>query len=273
MASAARFFDDPRYLRTVVSEKPPANSVAQARAAAHLAGCRAGAVILDAGCGNGRHSLPLARAGFRVVGLDRSRPLLTAARHAAGGAKWPYFVRDSYTSLPFERGAFDAVLWLGTALGYLGDGGDRVALREFRRVLAPGGRLVIETLHRDALGVTLMQHEERPLPGGGTLCFDRRFDRLRRIMYEEQRFEDGGRADESRAYELRVYGTDELRRLLEEAGFVVVGRHGSVAGDGEPSPATPLVLVAVVPEHRRSPRSSSLVGNAERPHVSSISGW
>lgn len=257
MTSAARFFDDPRYLRTVVSEKPTAESVAQALGAAQLARCGPGALILDAGCGNGRHSLPLARAGFRVVGLDRSGPLLAAARHAAGGAKWPYFVRDSYTRLPFDSGVFDAVLWLGTSLGYLGEQGDRVAVREFRRVLVPGGRLVIETLHRDALGVTLVRHEERPLPGGGILCIERRFDRLRRVMYEEQRFEDGGRADQARAYELRVYGEDELRRLVEEAGFVVVGRHASLAGDGEPSPASPLVLVAMVPEHGSSPRSAS----------------
>jgi SAM-dependent methyltransferase len=256
MASAARFFDDPRYLRTVVSEKPPAKSVEQARAAARLAGCRARALILDAACGNGRHSLPLARAGFRVVGLDRSGPLLGAARCAAGGARWPWFVRDSYTRLPLESAAFDAVLCLGTALGYLGEGGDRAALREFRRVLAPGGRLVIETLHRDALGVALLAHEERPLTGGATLCFDRRFDRLRRVMYEEQRLEDGGRADRARAYELRVYGENELRRLVEQAGFVVVGRHASLAGEGEPSPATPLVLVAAVPDHRRPPRSA-----------------
>jgi SAM-dependent methyltransferase len=257
MASAASFFEDPRYLSTVVAEKPRAKSVAQARDAARLAGCGAGAAILDAGCGNGRHSLPLARAGFRVVALDSSRRLLAAARRAAGTATWPRFVRGSYTSLPFEPAAFDAVLWLGTAIGYLGDAGDRAALCEFRRVLAPGGRLVIETLHRDALGVTLMGHDERPLAGGGTLCFDRRFDRARRVMHEEQRFENGGRADPPRAYELRVYGEHELRRMLEQAGFVVVGRHASLAGDGEPSPATPLVLVAEVPDGHRSPGSAS----------------
>ena len=253
---SAAFFDDPRYLSTVVAEKPPAKSVAEARGAARLGGCGNGAAILDAGCGNGRHSVPLAQAGFRVVGLDRSRPLLAAAKRAAGGARWPYFVRGSYATLPFESAAFDAVLWLGTALGYLGEGGDRAALRDFRRVLAPRGRLVIETLHRGALGVTLGEHEERPLAGGGTLCFDRRFDRTRGVMYEEQRLEDGVRADPPRAYELRVYGEDELRGLLEEAGFVVVGRHDSLAGEGEPSPATPLVLVAEVPDRRRSPGSA-----------------
>ena len=46
------------------------------------------------------------------------------------------------------------------------------------------------------------------------------------------------------AYGVRVYGERELCRMLELAGFEVIGRHASLAGDGEPSPATPLVLVA-----------------------------
>jgi SAM-dependent methyltransferase len=244
MPPAARFFDDPRYLRTVVAEKPAAESAAQAHAAARLACCRPGGLILDAGCGNGRHAVPLAGAGYRVVGLDCSGPLLAAARRAAGGAPWPRFVRGSYTTLPFERGVFDAVLCLGTALGYLGDEGDRTALGEFRRVLAPGGRLVVETLHRDEIGARLSEHEERPLPRGGTLCFERRFDRARGVMREAQRLADGTGDGSPRAYELRAYGVDELRRMLEGAGFVVIGRHASLAGEGEPSPATPLVLVA-----------------------------
>ena len=252
MISAARFFDDPRYLTTVAVEKARATSAREAREVERLVSCRPGALILDAGCGNGRHSLPLADAGFRVVGLDRSRPLLAAAHRAAGGAKWPRFVRGSYTKLPLASHAFQAVLWLGTSVGYLGDGGDRTALDEFRRVLAPGGRLVIQTLHRDALGVGLPDRDERPLAGGGTLCFSRRFDRARRVMYEEQRLEDGGRRDTPRGYELRVYGQDELARMVEQAGFVIVGRHASLDGQGEPSPVTPLVLVAEVPGRPRS---------------------
>jgi SAM-dependent methyltransferase len=243
MAADLRFFDDERFLRTVVAEKAPAESALQAQGAARLAGCDSGAAILDAGCGNGRHALPLARAGYRVVALDGSGVLLTAARRAARGARWPYFVRGSYTRLPFAAGTFDAVLCLGTALGYLGDEGDRAALREFRRVLTPGGRLVIETLHRDELGASLCEREERPLARGGTLRFDRRFDRTRSVMREAQRLEERGEDGSPRSYELRVYGADELGRMLEQAGFAVVGRHASLRGEGEPSPATPLVLV------------------------------
>jgi SAM-dependent methyltransferase len=243
MPAAVRFFDDERYLRTVLAEKPPAESAAQARDAARLAGARSGARVLDAGCGNGRHALPLAREGHRVVALDSSGVLLSAGRRAARGGPWPQFVRGSYAALPFAPGAFDAVLCLGTALGYLGEQGDRAALREFRRVLAPGGRLVIETLHRDELGARLRESEERPLGRGHTLRFERRFDRARGVMLEAQRLEEGAGNCESRSYELRVYDADELRRMMEGAGFAVIGRHASLAGGGEPSPGTPLVLV------------------------------
>jgi SAM-dependent methyltransferase len=152
--------------------------------------------------------------------------------------------------LPLETGTLDAVLWLGTALGYLGEGGDRMALREFRRVLAPGGRIVIETLHSAALGEKLREREERPLAGGGTLCFERRFDRARGSMHEEQRLEDGAEADPPRAYALRVYSERELCRMLERAGFAVVGRHASLVDGGEPSPGTPLVVVAEARDRR-----------------------
>lgn len=184
-----------------------------------------GSVILDAGCGEGRNAVPLARAGCRVVGLDRSRRLLAAApRHPRLRV-----VCGSYEQMPFRDGAFDAVLFLGTALGY--GGSDRQALREARRVLAPDGRLVIETLHRDEIGEALPQHEERDLPGGDTLCFDRDFDRWTSVLHEAQRL-NGGPA---LAYELRVYEEEELARMVEDAGFEIVS--------AEATPVTPLVLV------------------------------
>src|SRR5947207_3717674 len=132
MPAAARFFDDPRYLRTVAAEKPAARSAGEAYDAATLADCQPGALILDAGCGSGRHAAPLARAGFGVVGLDDSRILLAAARRTGCDAQ---FVHGSYAALPFEGCVFDTVLCMGTALGYLGQEGDRAALRGFRRVL------------------------------------------------------------------------------------------------------------------------------------------
>jgi SAM-dependent methyltransferase len=248
MPPAALFFDDEQYLRTIVAEKPQAASAAEAQGAARLAGCLPGSAILDAGCGNGRHAWPLAGAGHKVVGLDSSRMLLAAAQRGTRGSVRPRFVRGSYALLPFEPGSFDAVLCLGTALGYLGDAADRAALREFRRVLAPAGRLVVETLHRLEIGARLTDYEERPLASGGVLRFDRRFDRARGLMRETQRLENGTGDGSPHAYELRVYGERELCRMLEDAGFTLIGCHASLAGEGEPSPVTPLVLVAEAAE-------------------------
>jgi SAM-dependent methyltransferase len=228
----------------VTAEKPRAKSAAEAHAAVTLAGCGEPARILDAGCGNGRHAVPLARAGHRIVGLDSSAVLLAAARRAARDRPWPHLVRGSYSRLAFEPAIFDAVLCLGTSLGYMSDEGDAAALREFKRVLAPGGRLVIETLHRGEIGDRLGEHEERTLARGATLRFEREFDPRRSVMRETQRLDDGRGESRPRTYELRAYGDDELCDMLERAGFEVIGRHASLSGTGKPSSATPLVLVA-----------------------------
>ena len=56
-----------------------------------------------------------------------------------------------YRELPFPDESFDAALNLYTSLGYLGDDEDTKVLAAIRRVLREGGRLVIETMHRDRL--------------------------------------------------------------------------------------------------------------------------
>jgi SAM-dependent methyltransferase len=241
------FFDHPQYLRTVRAERTDAASTEEALAAARLVRCKPGALILDAGCGDGRHAVPLARAGYRVVAFDRSSLLLAAGRRSAGGARWPRFVRGSYASLPCGTGRFAAVLSLGTALGYLGDDGDLRALCEFRRVLVPGGRLVIETLHREQLEGRLAAHEERSLPGGATLRLDRRFDVGRGILREAQRLRDDAGWGPVRAYEMRLYGVRELGSMLGQAGFGQTEWYGSLAGGGKPTPTTALVVVAHAP--------------------------
>jgi SAM-dependent methyltransferase len=256
------FFDHPLYLRTVHAERTDAASAEEALAAVRLAGCKPGACILDAGCGNGRHAVPLARAGYRVVALDRSAPLLAAGRRSARGARWPIFVRGSYSSLPFGTGRFDAVLSLGTALGYLGDDGDQRALCEFRRVLLPGGRLLIETLHREQLDAGFAAHEDRELPGGATLRYDRGFDPARGILHEAQRLRDDGGWGPARSYDIRVYGIDELRSMLGYAGFMDTRWYGSLFGEVQPTPRTALVALARAPQAPASPSGRAISRSA-----------
>jgi SAM-dependent methyltransferase len=248
-AEASRFFDDPQFMRTALAERTDVESSRDALDAARLARCPPGALVLDAGCGPGRHALALAGMGYRVVGLDRAAVLLAAGRRAAGGAPWPLFVRGDYARLPFPDGSFDAVLNLGTALGYRGEREDLAALREFRRVLARGGRLVLETAHRDAAepGGALAEHAERTLPAGSTLRIQRQFDARRGLLHEVQQLCDHDVWGARRAYTVRLYAAAELDRMLARAGFGAPEFHGSLTGRGVPGQADPLVVVASAP--------------------------
>ena len=131
------------YLRAYAEDERQSDAEAQAFAAATLAGCPGGGDLLDVACGFGRHAVPLARAGFRVVGVDRSEALLEEARRRADGERGPELVRADYRELPFKDESFDAAVNLFTSLGYLGDEEDVRVLAEIRRVLKPGGRLVL----------------------------------------------------------------------------------------------------------------------------------
>src|SRR2546423_4719061 len=148
---------------------------AEAAAAARLAGLEPGADVLDCPCGYGRHSIPLARAGYHVVGADRSPALLEEARRRAGEGEWPRWVEADHRELPFDGASFDAVFNLFSSLGYRGEEGDRRTLSELRRVLRPGGALVVETMHRDRLARIFQPNQWEPLPDAGLLLEARRF--------------------------------------------------------------------------------------------------
>jgi SAM-dependent methyltransferase len=97
---------------------------------------------LDVGCGPGRASLVLAAAGARVTAVDLHEPFLQRTRAAAreaGLADRVAVVRASMTALPHPDGAFD-LLWCEGAAYLMGV--DR-ALRDWRRLLRPGGALVL----------------------------------------------------------------------------------------------------------------------------------
>jgi ubiquinone/menaquinone biosynthesis C-methylase UbiE len=108
-----------------------------------LMGDVAGLKVLDAGCGSGAHAAALLARGAIVTGIDKSSSMLALARERLGGAP-TLSEADLATPLPFADGAFDRVL-AALVLHYIEDWS--LPLHEFRRVLVPGGRLVISTHH------------------------------------------------------------------------------------------------------------------------------
>ncbi len=91
--------------------------------------------ILDAGCGSGRNMVELARHGS-VTGIELSETSVALARDRGAGE----VVAGSILEMPFAEDSFDLAVSLDV-IEHLED--DLAALRELRRVVAPGGSLLV----------------------------------------------------------------------------------------------------------------------------------
>jgi SAM-dependent methyltransferase len=97
------------------------------------AGALAGKTVLDLACGAGRHVRALARRRARVVGIDRSWPLLEKARAARGEAiERQQLVAGDLRALPFADRSFDIALSMFTSLGYFEEDGRRKTAHRWR---------------------------------------------------------------------------------------------------------------------------------------------
>jgi SAM-dependent methyltransferase len=233
------------YVRTYARLDDGAASEEEALQAVRLAGCAAGADVLDCPCGYGRHALPLARAGYRVVGVDSSEAMLAEAERRAGGAAGLRVVRADYRQLPLPDESFDAALNLFTSLGYWGEKGDRLALAELRRVLRPGGALVVDTANRDRIVSGFRARDWDQFPGGEAILEERRFDPVEGVVEARHTLVEPDGRRQVYGYRLRVYTATELASLLRGAGFGEVAFHGGL--DGSPlTERSRLVAVARV---------------------------
>jgi SAM-dependent methyltransferase len=110
--------------------------------------------ILELGCGTGRVLAPLAAAGYRITGVDRSRPMLDRARSAMQAQasilrERVTLVEGSMTEAEHAPGGpFGlAIFSLNGLMHVPAIAGQRAALASARRALDPRGMLVIDTLN------------------------------------------------------------------------------------------------------------------------------
>jgi SAM-dependent methyltransferase len=151
-ASVARFYDELADDYHLIYADWEASAGRQGAALHALLG-RKRADVLDCSCGIGTQAIGLARQGHRVTGTDLSaRAVARAAREAARrDLALPVAVADM-RRLPFHGGRFDAVVCADNALPHLLTAADvSTALAEMRRVLRPGGRLLLSTRPYDEL--------------------------------------------------------------------------------------------------------------------------
>ena len=152
--------------------------------------------VLDVGCGTAALLPRLAAWGARFdsyTGLDLAPEMLRMARAKAGDETSAAFVAGSAEALPFRAGAFDTAV-SASAMHYW-DAPD-AALAEIRRVLRPGGRLLLLDWQRDPWPMRLADLGMR----------------IARVPYA------------------RTYSRAEAVELLDGAGFRIVGEARGSAG-------------------------------------------
>jgi SAM-dependent methyltransferase len=237
---------DEIYLTTYAVNLRERDSPAEAAAAARLAGVQPPAEILDAPGGFGRHSIPLADAGFRVTSVDRSAVQQEEGRRRAGDAEWPRFVQADFRELPFDERSFDAVLCLFSSIGYRGEKSDRETFAEFLRVLRPGAALVVETQHRDRIMAIFQERGWEHLEDDAVLLEERRFDYVAGEITTDHTLAPADGSRRSVSFRLRVYTATELVRMLDGVGFGTIECFGDLEG-GELSRETRLVIRARKP--------------------------
>jgi ubiquinone/menaquinone biosynthesis C-methylase UbiE len=115
---------------------------------------RPAARLIDIGCGAGRNAVPLARAGWRVVGTDLSSAMLATAAsrvEAEALSNRMDLVLAAMESLPFAANTFDFVVAHGIWNLARSERQFRSAVREAARVARPGALLFLFTFSRHTL--------------------------------------------------------------------------------------------------------------------------
>ena len=238
---------------------------------------QAGGAVLELGCGTGRISLPLGRAGVPLVGIDRSEPMLARARTRVRRSKLAgrvSLVRGDIRYLPFE-----GVSALSTRPGAAGKKARRrrKGAAGFAMVMAPYGVLQ-SLLHERDLAATLASVHAVLEPGGMlglelvadlpsweeyrkrvsldgwrgrkggtrvTLVETVRQDQARqRTIFDQTFTERRGRTSTVHQFSLtfRTLSVPQMTRRLEKAGFEVT----ALLGDYQGGPWDPRAEVWVV---------------------------
>lgn len=190
--------------------------------------------ILDLPCGQGRHSIELARRGYEVTGADLSPFMLSVAQARAREQRIALRFLQADMRQPLRETPFDLALNLFTSLGYFEDQADDVkAVASAAAALRPGGRFMLEVVNGERL-MRNFQEREWFTVGDAAVLERRTLDRTTRRMTVERMVERNAEEEVS-VHVIRLYGPEDIKALLRAGGFGAIDLYGEWDG----SPATP----------------------------------
>ena len=193
-------------------------------------GARAPGRLLELACGTGRHAREFERLGYSVVATDYSKDMLACAkrRGAEAGSKVT-FLEGNMRTLDLPGQTFDGAVCLFDSIGYLQTNEAILeALRSIRRHLRPGAPLVLEVWHAaamlrsfDPVRVRRFRTSDGEVVRISETTLDA-FRQLGHVSYEIIETRDGATTRVRETQTNRYFLAQEMRGLLEQAGFEAV---------------------------------------------------
>ncbi len=202
-------------------------------------GVKSGSRVLDLACGIGRHSIELARLGYRVTGVDLSPAYVSRAKELAKERRVQrhtnFLVGDMRQIAKVLDGQrFDAVINLFTSFGFYDDKTDVRVLKQCRELVCKKGLFLMDTINRDGLAKNFQ-------PQGLQRLDDIVFLEERVLNQERGRMNTRwtilreikkGRYEQRAVIDLdhRVYALHELIDIFKKAGWKYREAYGSLTG-------------------------------------------
>ena len=187
-----------------------------------------GSRVLDLACGYGRHAAALSSLGIDVVGADIDARMLEHARQSCP------VVQADMRRLPFRNSSFAAVTIMWQSFGYFRGGENLAVLSDLRRMVRPGGVLILDLYNREYFEV---RSKERSFVRAGTAvkeAIELEGDRLRVHL----NYDDGADSEE---FEWQIYSPRTLHDLATAAGWTLIGAHREFDLSKPPDPRHPMV--------------------------------
>ncbi len=196
-----------------------------------------GSKVLDLGCGLGRHTIPLSKLGYKVVGVDISDYLLDIAKEASEGLPIIYENKDM-RFIDYNK-EFDVVLNLSTSFGYFEDDKDNYkVLENVNRALKPGGKFLIEFHSPSCVKRNYQSYCENEVDGE-TIITKSKIDN--NTLRNEVTVKG---TDYERTYNqvIKLYDTDWFDKMTKKCGLII----DEIYCDFDKNPYNPLASKRMV---------------------------
>jgi len=182
--------------------------------------------ILDLPCGNGRHSVELAKQGFQMTAFDISETFIRSLQQKLIDQKLSISVIRGDILTHSLTGSFDGAFCLGNSFGYFLYEEMELFIRKMSGVLKPGAKWVINTGLAAESFLTKFVKEKTYMLGDLMLDIQNDYDEWSSCLFTTLTYTKHNRK-ETKRFKHYLYTVAEIIRLLQRSDLETIGLYSS----------------------------------------------